>query len=536
MALANAALLKKELRQTLRGRAVFIMENLYLLVLVGVLGGGFLYSAIAGNASAWPVGSGAFWVIMTIQAALAALVGPSLTAPSITLEREQKTLDILASTPLRAAQIVWSKMLSSGLLTVMLILLSIPVVSICFLFGGISPGQFFLAYLSTLLALLIALSIGMYFSAALQRTIAAVPLSIAVSGGFFAFLSFTAPEGHPLGVLSPLKAFSALRSMSQVHFFRWEIPFWVPAAALSLLVFFWLGTAAVECLKHEQHRSAASVRGQFLALYVVVTVFLLGSLRFGAASSAGCQGGICPTVPSLTAAVSLTGEQMHAAQDAIGGFVFGQILVLWLLLPFFCAGRLTFRDRALLARPGFRQILSLRHWLAGGVLTGAGFLCIVSLVVFAATGLCVLFLMPRIRAVGVVAMLMWLAITLATIWALSALVRLPSFWRRLHGDFSRKLIGYVLVLIVLLGPTITLAATHSEKWKRQPSALQVLAFTIPWIAVEAATSPKEAVADLTLCRKVTRRVPFPVVTVAFYAALAALLTTLSVPLKRRCAA
>lgn len=532
MAAVSAALLKKELRQTLRGRAAFIMENLYLLTLVGIFAVGYLVAAIIGNSPSWSVGGRAFWAIMMVQGVLVFLVAPSLTAPSLTMEREQKTYDVLASAPLRAGQVVWSKMLSSGLLALALIVISIPVTSVCFMFGGVAPAQFGLAYLSTLLALLVALAVGMYCSGALQRTIAAVPLSIAASGAFLAVLLGTVGYPYSLAMISPINGLRSLQGTGQVNFFRWDIPFWIPAALLSIQTLFWLGTAAAESLKHEQHRQSVSVRAQFLALCTVASVFSLGSLRFGGFGG-GCASGVCPTTPVLSQAAQMTQEQMSSWKAAISAAIVAQAFALWALIPLFCAGRFTQRDNALLTGAVRSRILSLSHWLGSGVLAGIRYLALLWVVTFAATMLSVLLLMPRVPGVGLWPLIMCLAVVLSTVWAFAALARLPSFWRRLRGNFAAKVIASILVVIVIIAPLIAVTATHTRESKNQPAVRQILEFTVPFAAIEAALAPKQAVSGCPLCRSITRYVPFPLVTTGLYLVLAGLLAAASVPLKRR---
>ena len=66
------------------------------------------------------------------------LVIPSNTSGSISGEKERKTLDILLSSKMSPYAIVIGKLMASLNMVMMLAVSSLPVLSIVFLFGGIS--------------------------------------------------------------------------------------------------------------------------------------------------------------------------------------------------------------------------------------------------------------------------------------------------------------------------------------------------------------------------------------------------------------
>jgi ABC-2 type transport system permease protein len=137
--------LARELKQRMRGRHVWLVVTLYLAVLALILrwvyvtatrsdsfGGGIdlLSSATAGRAI--------FQWLLFFMLLLVCFIVPGLTAGAISGERERQTMVALQLTLLRPRSIVAGKLLASLAFVVLLIIASLPLVTVPFLVGGVS--------------------------------------------------------------------------------------------------------------------------------------------------------------------------------------------------------------------------------------------------------------------------------------------------------------------------------------------------------------------------------------------------------------
>ncbi len=77
-------------------------------------------------------------VMVAIQGVLLAFIIPAVTANTISGERERQTLDILLTSRMTPYRIVTGKLMSSMSMVVLLLVSSIPVISLAFMFGGIA--------------------------------------------------------------------------------------------------------------------------------------------------------------------------------------------------------------------------------------------------------------------------------------------------------------------------------------------------------------------------------------------------------------
>jgi ABC-type transport system involved in multi-copper enzyme maturation permease subunit len=206
------AIIVKELRSRMRGRRAFIILTLYVLLLAGFawmsqqihlsqMGGESRFGGQATYASA-SVGRGIFADLLMLQTLMIAVLAPAATAGAISSEREHQTLELLAVTPISSFAIVLGKLLSALVWVFVLILASIPVTALVFVFGGVAPDDVLRGY-GVLLATVIGLgSIGIFFSALTRRTGASTALTFVVvialvlgSQYLFDFLGKTADTG-----------------------------------------------------------------------------------------------------------------------------------------------------------------------------------------------------------------------------------------------------------------------------------------------------------------------------------------------------
>lgn len=171
--------LTKELRVRMRGaRAYWILLGyLGFLSLVLMLNySSWLYDVQrhGGGADASQVSSAIFtWVLIT-QVFLALFITPAITSGAISLEKEQRTLDLLTMTPLPRRTIIVGKLLSAVLFTALLLTSSLPIVSICFLLGSVDPGMVLASYVMLLAGSFLVGAMGLLWSCVAPSTSAAV--------------------------------------------------------------------------------------------------------------------------------------------------------------------------------------------------------------------------------------------------------------------------------------------------------------------------------------------------------------------------
>jgi ABC-type transport system involved in multi-copper enzyme maturation permease subunit len=198
------AVTSRELRGRMRGRRAFVILTIYLLLLAAIAFGIYAYlqrqadldaALRMRNAEEWfgsiggvspgfalsaRVGHMLFTGILVVETVLVLVLAPAFTASAISSEREHQTLDLLVTTPLSTLGIVVGKLVSALAWVLVLIVASVPLMSLVFVFGSVGPEDVLRAY-----ALLFTLAfgmgaIGLFLSALVRRTQAATVLASVV--------------------------------------------------------------------------------------------------------------------------------------------------------------------------------------------------------------------------------------------------------------------------------------------------------------------------------------------------------------------
>jgi ABC-2 type transport system permease protein len=197
------AIVVKELRGRMRGRRAFIILTIHVLLLAGFAWmferlneeSALSMSSYGGQstyASAM-VGRGVFSGLLMLQTLMVAVLAPAATAGAISSEREHQTLELLTVTPISSLAIVVGKLFSALAWIFVLVLASIPITALVFVFGGVAPDDVVRGY-SVLLATVVGLgSIGIFFSALTRRTGASTGLTFVATlvlmvGSVFVFV------------------------------------------------------------------------------------------------------------------------------------------------------------------------------------------------------------------------------------------------------------------------------------------------------------------------------------------------------------
>ncbi len=173
----------KELRASLRGTRFFISHLVILSLFAAGLMLAFL-TMIPSRAGGYDdpgdpssVGRDVYRITQLLQLGVAFLVVPGLAATSISSERESLTHDLLLTTTMTARQIVWGKFTAAMTQAFTLFVSMVPLVSLCFLFGGVTVYQILAnyAFLFGLSAVMIAFALSMSANArTTQRAVGSV--------------------------------------------------------------------------------------------------------------------------------------------------------------------------------------------------------------------------------------------------------------------------------------------------------------------------------------------------------------------------
>ncbi|MEF2967067.1 ABC transporter permease [Paenibacillus sp. M1] len=176
--------LGKEFRLRMRTPRSAFSILAYILVM-GLLAMGIIYVMTSGGISrAGNIDSGMsrlmFYALSIAQLVLIAFMTPALTAGVISGEREKQTLNMLLTTQQSSATIILSKLVSSLSFMTLIILATLPVYSIVFLYGGVSPSQLISVFLFYLFVMLLLGAIGVCFSTLFKRTMLSVIMTYGV--------------------------------------------------------------------------------------------------------------------------------------------------------------------------------------------------------------------------------------------------------------------------------------------------------------------------------------------------------------------
>jgi len=180
----------KEYRTRMRTWRSPLAITIYIVLLGGI--GWAVFSALTVSIGIGQgpgsLGQMLFTFLILFQVALLAFITPAITAGAISGERERQTLDLLFVTPLAPFSIIWGKLLASMSFIVLLLVISVPIFSLVFLFGGIELDQVVSAFIVTAVTAMTLGFIGVAFSTLLRRTLAS---TVASYGAGFVLLAGT---------------------------------------------------------------------------------------------------------------------------------------------------------------------------------------------------------------------------------------------------------------------------------------------------------------------------------------------------------
>ena len=175
----------KEYRTRMRTWRSPLAITIYIVLLGGI--GWAVFSALSftvsgfGQSTPGSLGQMLFTFLILFQVGLLAFITPALTAGAISGERERQTLDLLFVTPIAPFSIIWGKLLASMSFIVLLLVISVPIFSLVFLFGGIEFDQVAYAFIVTAVTAMTLGFVGVAFSTMFRRTLASTVASYATA-------------------------------------------------------------------------------------------------------------------------------------------------------------------------------------------------------------------------------------------------------------------------------------------------------------------------------------------------------------------
>ena len=202
----------KEIKLRFRNAKSFTGLFFYLLVM-GIFVFGFinLTSSLSGSGFFRPDESFMLFSMLSyIQLGLILFITPGLTAGTVSSEREKQTLNILLTTAQSSFQIIFGKLISSVAFLLLLVVAGLPIYSMVFLYGGVSPSQIGIIFLFYFLTLLAIGSLGVMYSTVTRRTIVSMIATYSTMifftavTGFFLILSVSISAASMAASTSPL--------------------------------------------------------------------------------------------------------------------------------------------------------------------------------------------------------------------------------------------------------------------------------------------------------------------------------------------
>ncbi|NMA94487.1 MAG: ABC transporter permease subunit [Clostridiales bacterium] len=182
----NNPVLRSELKVKMRSFRTILGIILYVGILVFIASlyysiasqnRGYGYGAINANRE---LGSTLYTLIAIFQFALIMVIAPAQTSGAISGERERQTLDLLLCTRMSAFEIIVGKLISSLAFILLLVVSSLPLFSLVFLFGGITPGDLITLFFFYIIIAMAVGSISIFFSTVFKRTMVATVVTYAV--------------------------------------------------------------------------------------------------------------------------------------------------------------------------------------------------------------------------------------------------------------------------------------------------------------------------------------------------------------------
>ncbi len=198
----------KEVRSLIRRNRYFWSQFIYLAFLaVGVI---IVITGAQGTVTKQEaVGQQLFAWFFRLQAFLVALVFPAFAATSFSSEKAERSFELLITTDLRPHELVWGKFIGIFGNCCYFLMVTLPLLGICILFGGVSIWDAFENYLLLVLEAALLCIYGIWVSSCTASNLRAIMATYAPVL-FFGFVPMGLMQGMRAGSGGTQGVFSAI--------------------------------------------------------------------------------------------------------------------------------------------------------------------------------------------------------------------------------------------------------------------------------------------------------------------------------------
>lgn len=218
----SVPLLWRELTQLAARKRTYFFRVLYGAIVLSVAWVAFRDVIELGSNPGFDVmgkGKGLFRALVVCQYSVVYVFVPAYCAGLITGEKERDTLQVMFTTKLGPWSIVIEKLMSRLLPFAFLVLTSVPILTIAYNYGGISPGMIWQSGLFLMLATLQVAAIAILCSTYFQRTVSSFVATYVLCGLFF----YVIPAIRPTEIDSTVQMTEA-PLVSDISAFTWHAP------------------------------------------------------------------------------------------------------------------------------------------------------------------------------------------------------------------------------------------------------------------------------------------------------------------------
>ena len=146
--LLSNPLLAKELHLAMRSSKFFLLLIAFVLASSAAL----VVAIKLADFSGPRFGLRIFLLLFGVQTACLAITIPAYACSAIAGERQQRTFDLLITTALRPWEIIWGKFAAIMAAVLVILIAFLPLIFVCFLYGGTDPLFVLASYLHLVLA------------------------------------------------------------------------------------------------------------------------------------------------------------------------------------------------------------------------------------------------------------------------------------------------------------------------------------------------------------------------------------------------
>jgi ABC-type transport system involved in multi-copper enzyme maturation permease subunit len=185
-------IITREMRSRMRGGRSFVVltisagllsllaASIYASIYYQNLNSSYPMPVVTSVNNSATIGTAIFVGTFLLLLAIFSFVAPAFGAAALAGEQERQTYETLLITSLRPGQIVWGKLGAIGVLLLLFLLISLPIQSLAFAFGGVTPAEGLIGAGGLLATALTLSALGLYMSSMTRTTTVAVMISYGV--------------------------------------------------------------------------------------------------------------------------------------------------------------------------------------------------------------------------------------------------------------------------------------------------------------------------------------------------------------------